>query len=65
MENGHYTLPVLLHRNRDASFRDRLEAFSKDGEYLEGLIEKRSLPQTQLNNPCQSAPNILRKPGKP
>lgn len=39
MENGHYTLPVLLHRNRDASFRDRLEAFSKDGKHLEGLIE--------------------------
>ncbi|WP_031544847.1 polyprenyl synthetase family protein [Salinicoccus luteus] len=40
LENGHYTLPVLLLRDEDPLFRRRLEAFDGGAEQLDGLIEE-------------------------
>ncbi|WP_342387027.1 polyprenyl synthetase family protein [Salinicoccus bachuensis] len=39
LENGHYTLPVLILRNEDPDFRRKLEAFDGEEEQLEELIE--------------------------
>lgn len=39
LENGHYTLPVLILRNEDPDFRRQLEAFDGEEEQLEELIE--------------------------
>lgn len=38
IKNGHYTLPVLLLRDKDPVFKEMLEKFSKDKQNAEALI---------------------------
>lgn len=39
LENGHYTLPVLLLRDKDSHFKEMLHVYSKDQSSKEELIE--------------------------
>src|SRR5699024_5525644 len=39
LDNGHYTLPVLLLRDRDAAFKDKLTAYKNDHSLLSSLID--------------------------
>lgn len=40
LENGHYTLPVLLQRDKDENFKQQLTEFKNKPELLESLIDQ-------------------------